>query len=89
MKNNMDAGYPGEEADWSFHYTIAEATHNPFIIRLMNTMIRVFNKTRPHLHKTTGTTRRLFKEHCRIFEAIRVMRGMPGGLCMNTYKGRN
>ncbi len=75
MKSDIEAGSLGEEADWLFHYSIAGATHNSLIIRLMDTigdtMRQVLKKAREELYMTPGTPQRLLKEHIRIFEAIR------------------
>lgn len=75
MKKDIESGDLGEEADWLFHYAIAEATHNSIIIRLMDTigdtMQRVLKKARQELYQTPGTPNRLYNEHCRIFEALR------------------
>lgn len=75
MKRDIDSGDVGEEADWLFHYTVAGATHNSLIVRLMDTigdtMRRALKKARQDLFLTPGTPQRLLNEHCRIFEAIK------------------
>lgn len=75
MEMDLASGDLGEEADWLFHYSVAEATHNSLIIRLMDTigdtMRRVLKKAREELYRTPGTPQRLFEEHCGIFNAIK------------------
>ena len=75
METDLESGDLGEEADWLFHYYVAEATHNSLIIGLMDTvgdtMRRVLKKAREELYQSPGTPQRLFKEHCGIFDAIK------------------
>jgi GntR family transcriptional repressor for pyruvate dehydrogenase complex len=75
MEGDLESGDLGEEADWLFHYSVAEATHNSLIIRLMDTigdtMRTALKKARQELYQTPGTPQRLLREHCRIFNAIK------------------
>lgn len=65
----------GEEADHQFHYTIARATHNKILFRLMNTISDTMQKSlklsRLKLYEDTSSPERLFQEHCSIYEAIK------------------
>jgi len=65
----------GEDADHSFHYAIAKATHNKILFRLMNTISDTMRKTlessRSKLYEDRNSPERLYKEHYSIYEAIR------------------
>jgi len=78
MERGLISGDLGEEADWEFHYTIAQATQNSLLVKLMNTiagtMRRVLYAARRQLYLTPGTPERLLREHYAIFEAIKAGR---------------
>ncbi|HAG06638.1 MAG TPA: GntR family transcriptional regulator, partial [Peptococcaceae bacterium] len=38
MERDLVGGELGEEADWQFHYTIAQAAQNSLLVTLMNTI---------------------------------------------------
>lgn len=65
----------GEEADHQFHYAVARATHNKILVRLMNTLSDTMQKTlkssRSRLYEHRDTPKKLYDEHCNIYEAIR------------------
>lgn len=65
----------GEHCDTAFHYAIAEATHNSWLIRLMRTISDSFHRTvsaaRLNLFRTPGNMEKLAAQHRKIFEAIR------------------
>ncbi|HYA13188.1 MAG TPA: FadR/GntR family transcriptional regulator [Syntrophales bacterium] len=72
---SIDDSEKGEDMDTSFHYAIAEATHNGWLLRLLNTISDSFHKTvsaaRKQLYLTPGHPEELIKQHTRIYEAIR------------------
>lgn len=75
MEEDLQVGNSGEESDLLFHFAIAEASHNPLLIRLMNTVHETMRQTlkitrQLWLSATQGTAHRLFEEHCQIYEAI-------------------
>ena len=65
----------GEHCDTAFHYAIAEATHNNWLIRLMRTIADSFHRTvsaaRNQLFQTTGNMEKLANQHRKIFEAVK------------------
>ncbi|MCL6634253.1 MAG: FadR family transcriptional regulator [Peptococcaceae bacterium] len=75
MEKDIESGDLGQQADWTFHYAVAEASHNSLLVMLMDsisdTMRRVLRKARQELYRTPGTPQRLLEEHHAIFEAIR------------------
>ncbi|MFZ5642804.1 MAG: FadR/GntR family transcriptional regulator [Bacillota bacterium] len=75
MEEDIESGDLGQQADWLFHYTVAEASHNSLLIRLMDsiadTMRRVLGTARQELYRTPGTPQRLLKEHQAVFKAIK------------------
>lgn len=75
MKFDIDKGDLGDKADMKFHYSIAEATQNSLLVRLMDTisgtMQKVLRVARQQLYETPGTPERLLREHQAIFAAIK------------------
>lgn len=75
MEEDIKSGDLGQQADWNFHYAVAEATQNSLVVKLMDSiagiMGRVLQAARLELYKTPGTPERLLKEHRAVFEAIR------------------
>jgi len=76
MKNNFsNMGTVSEKADMMFHYTIAVATHNKITIRLMDAISdnlqHLIHATRPKLYEGKYTPELLYKEHEKIYIAIK------------------
>jgi GntR family transcriptional repressor for pyruvate dehydrogenase complex len=75
MEKDIEAGELGQQADWQFHYAVAEATHNSLIVRLMDSLKEIMSvlleKAREELYQTPGTPQRLLREHRAIYEAIK------------------
>lgn len=66
----------GEKADLQFHMAIAESSHNPLLISLMNHVSGLMGETmketrRLWLYSKQTTTDRLYEEHYAIFNAIK------------------
>jgi GntR family transcriptional repressor for pyruvate dehydrogenase complex len=65
----------GEDSDTAFHFAIAEATQNSWLLRLLHTISDSFHKTvsaaRKQLYLTAGNAQVLVMQHRRIYEAIR------------------
>lgn len=74
MEEDIESGDLGQQADWNFHYTVAEASQNSLLVMLMDsiadTMRRVLKTARLELYRTPGTPQRLLREHYTIFNAI-------------------
>lgn len=74
MEKDLHSDTYGEEADWVFHFAIAEASHNKIVISLMEELsvkIKKFLKaSRFQLYRTPGMPERLLEEHFSIFSAI-------------------
>lgn len=64
----------GEEADWEFHYAIAQAANNPFVLSLMDRVadqIRIaLLNSRHTLFKIPGEANRLLSQHMEILRAV-------------------
>jgi DNA-binding FadR family transcriptional regulator len=75
MRMDLEKHSLGEEADHHFHFTIARATHNKILIRLMNTISDTMRKTlktsRSKLYEDRSSPERLYQEHYSIYEAIK------------------
>jgi GntR family transcriptional regulator, transcriptional repressor for pyruvate dehydrogenase complex len=66
----------GEKADLQFHLAIAESSHNPLLINLMNHVSGLIGETmketrRLWLYSKQTTTDRLHDEHYAIYQAIK------------------
>lgn len=76
MEEDIASGDLGQQADYNFHYALAEASHNSILVRLMDsiadTMRRVLKTARLELYRTPGTPQRLLREHYAVFEAVKV-----------------
>ncbi len=75
MEEDLPAGKKAEQLDLSFHLTLAQASQNPLLSRLMNTVQEIIGQTLKvtralWLSATSGTTRRLFEEHRDIYLAV-------------------
>jgi len=70
-----DDSEKGEDSDAAFHFSIAEATQNGWLLRLLNTISDSFHKSisaaRRQLYLTPGYPQILMDQHTKIFEAIR------------------
>jgi GntR family transcriptional repressor for pyruvate dehydrogenase complex len=64
----------GEEADWAFHYQIAQAADNPFVRSLIDTiadqMKGALAASRQTLFRIPGEAERLRQQHVEILRAI-------------------
>lgn len=74
MSEAMLAGDMGQQADWNFHYVVAEAAHNSLLLRFMDsiadTRCRILQAAREELYRKPGMPQLLLKDHHAIFEAI-------------------
>lgn len=70
-----DDSEKGVDIDTAFHYSIAEATQNVWLLRLLNTISDSVHKTvseaRRQLYMTPGHPQILMEQHINIYEAIR------------------
>lgn len=75
MTVNVKEGLFGDEADLAFHQAIAEAAHNPILIKLWYTigdsMHQAMKVARQKFFLTIGTPERLIDEHQKIYQAIK------------------
>ncbi|PWA13074.1 GntR family transcriptional regulator [Pueribacillus theae] len=79
MEKELTSDHFGEEADWAFHFAIAEASRNRIMISLMEELsIKVkqaLKASRFRMYATPGMPEKLLQEHRGIFEAIREQNG--------------
>jgi len=76
MERHIDDSEVSERADLQFHQTLAAATHNSMIVRLMETIAEqmetaIRETRRLEIYGRSAVSKRLWREHTRIFEAIR------------------
>lgn len=73
-KMQTDEPTVGEEADWAFHYVLAQAAQNPFVLSVMDKVadqIKVSLMTsRRTLFQTPGEATRLRSQHMKILHAV-------------------
>jgi GntR family transcriptional repressor for pyruvate dehydrogenase complex len=74
MESDLQRGELGEEADWDFHFTIAEMAGNSILLRLMNTIGDVMRQglktARLELYVKPGNAQLLYEQHRAISQAI-------------------
>lgn len=74
MEEDLKADKVGEEADWRFHFSIAQASRNTLLMRLMNTISDTMQQTmrvsRQKLYLKTNNASKLLDQHKLIFEAV-------------------
>jgi GntR family transcriptional repressor for pyruvate dehydrogenase complex len=74
MKEAAEKQELAVEYDLKFHFTIAEATHNTILLRIMNTVADIMHQTfranRQQLYGSPGMAERIIREHSLILEAI-------------------
>lgn len=90
MEADLLTGASGEVADLKFHYSIAEATRNPLLIRMMNTMYDTMNQAlhvtrKMWLSSTSGTPQRLYEEHREIYQAVKAGDSLKAREIMTTH----
>lgn len=74
MESDLQRGNLGEDADWEFHFAIAEMAGNSMLLRLMNTIGDVMRQglkaARLELYVKPGNAQLLYDQHCAICKAI-------------------
>lgn len=92
MEEDIESGDLGQQADWNFHYTVAEASQNSLLVMLMDsiadTMRRVLRTARLELYRTPGNPQRLLREHHAIFNAIKEGRDQEARRAMYEHLDR-
>ena len=78
MEKDLHSDSFGEDADWAFHFAIAEASRNKIVISLMEELSAkiksALKASRLQMYVTPGMPERLLAEHRAIFEAIEAQR---------------
>lgn len=81
LQQDVVQGNLGGEADLQFHFAVAEAAHNSFLLKLMNTvgdiMSRVLSAILHILYQNPDNPPRIIREHQAIYTAIQ--NGDPTG----------
>ncbi|AMA71889.1 GntR family transcriptional regulator, transcriptional repressor for pyruvate dehydrogenase complex [Aneurinibacillus thermoaerophilus] len=75
MEQALAQGILGDAADWKFHYAVVQASHNQTLSTIMMSISEAIERSlyasRLELYRTNGVPEKLYKEHARIYEAIR------------------
>lgn len=75
MEEDLKHKILGEENDAMFHYSIAEATKNKMLMKMMSLisdlLVQNMRTSRQHLYHKKGNAEKLYQQHCNIFEAIK------------------
>jgi GntR family transcriptional repressor for pyruvate dehydrogenase complex len=76
MEQHLGNEAQGESADLSFHRTLAFATHNSIMIRLLETIstqmeIAIKETRRLQMYASSSVSERLWQEHRSIYEAVK------------------
>ncbi|MBC9785748.1 FadR family transcriptional regulator [Heliobacterium chlorum] len=74
MEQDIQNSVTGEDADFRFHFAVAEAADNSLLLRLMHTISDTMRQTlrtsRIQLLATPGVRERLLDEHIKVYRAI-------------------
>ncbi|MGC5325918.1 FadR/GntR family transcriptional regulator [Brevibacillus sp. SYSU BS000544] len=74
MEQALREGKVAHDADWRFHYTIANASQNPFLESVMRsmseTMEKIIKAGLDKLHATKENPKRFYEQHLDIYDAI-------------------
>ncbi|MFZ5966070.1 MAG: FadR/GntR family transcriptional regulator [Bacillota bacterium] len=74
MEQDLNQGSLGEENDAVFHYSIAEATGNTMLVKIMNLisdlLVQNMRTSRQYLFNKKGNPEKLYLQHLNIFHAI-------------------
>lgn len=74
MEQALREGKVAHDADWRFHYTIANASQNPFLESVMRsmseTMEKIIKAGLDKLHTTKENPKRFYEQHLDIYDAI-------------------
>lgn len=70
MDENMEDAEAYIKADNEFHVTLANATKNPLICRLLYSIVDLLNQLRMHIFQVTGGPERGQEHHWRIIETV-------------------
>lgn len=75
MRAEVERGDLGDVGDYKFHYALAEATHNPVLVRVMSTisdlLAQGLRSSRLRLFSLSGMPQTLLAQHTRIYEALK------------------
>lgn len=75
METDLEEKILGEENDALFHYSIAEATKNKTLVKLMNMIsdlvVQNMRTSRQYLYSKEGNAEKLYQQHYNIYLAIR------------------
>lgn len=76
MEQDVENARAIEQSDWEFHYSIAQATKNPFLLSLMDTIAEKIQSSLienlQQLHRIPGSLERILQEHRSILHAIQL-----------------
>jgi GntR family transcriptional repressor for pyruvate dehydrogenase complex len=85
-KINVRDSEKGEEFDITFHYAIAEATHNPLLIKLFRTLQEEFGRAvsaaRRQLYLGEDNPQKILDQHRKIYRAIKAHDPAKAADCM-------
>jgi GntR family transcriptional repressor for pyruvate dehydrogenase complex len=70
MEGSLEDFGPFVEADLDFHLALAEASQNPFILMLIDTMVDQLRELRERIAQVQGGMQRAQLHHKRILEAV-------------------
>lgn len=90
MSHHIGDEEEGEKADLSFHLTLARATHNGFMVKLLETiseqMEAAIKETRRlYLYADKSVSEQLWREHREIYLAIKERDAAKAEACMRKH----
>jgi len=74
MKEAINEGKLGDQADAKFHFAVAKATHNQMFVRVMYTisdlLIQAIGESRKQLFKLKDNNETLYEQHKQVYKEI-------------------
>ncbi|MFQ6026229.1 MAG: FadR/GntR family transcriptional regulator [Dehalococcoidia bacterium] len=70
QQRQVEQGETGVESDTAFHFTLASATHNPALVKVVSAVEDILQRSRDRSLQEPGRPQRSLASHCQILEMI-------------------
>ena len=70
QQHQVDRGETGVESDTAFHFTLASATHNPALVKVVSAVEDILQLSRDQSLQEPGRPQRSLASHCQILEMV-------------------
>jgi GntR family transcriptional repressor for pyruvate dehydrogenase complex len=70
QQRQVDQGETGVESDTAFHFTLASATRNPSLVKLVSAVEDILQRSRDRSLQEPGRPQRSLASHCQILDMV-------------------